>query len=298
MNRTSKVITPTNNYNKTRIAPTPSGFIHVGNVLSFVITSALAQMTGAKILLRIDDLDQVRVNRQYVQDIFDTLNFLEIPWHEGPRNVKEFEETWSQIHRMDIYDQAIRKLYDNGLLFACTCSRQQMRNSHPCTCFDEQIPLDSKNASWRLITDVKELEIKRHDSPVIHTILPVEMKDFIIRKKDRVPAYQLASVVDDLHYGVDLVVRGEDLWPSTIAQHELASALAEHQFNKIAFYHHPLLTETSGNKLSKSAGSTSVRYLRENGKSPSDIYTLIAAMLGINDEVKNWEQLARLMNHA
>jgi glutamyl-tRNA synthetase len=292
------VITPANNYSKTRIAPTPSGFLHIGNVLSFAITSALALKSGAKILLRIDDLDQARVNKQYVQDIFDTLNFLEIPWHEGPRNVQEFEDSWSQRDRMDIYDQAIRKLCDKGLVFACTCSRQQIRNEHPCTCFDKQIPLGAENAGWRLITGSRDLEIKNYNNPSTHAILPVEMKNFIIRRKDGVPAYQLASVVDDLHYGVDLVVRGEDLWPSTIAQHELASALDEDEFNKIAFYHHHLLMETSGNKLSKSAGSTSVRYLRENGKSPSDIYTVIAAMFGINDRVKNWEQLARLVNDA
>jgi glutamyl-tRNA synthetase len=292
------VITPANNYSKTRIAPTPSGFLHIGNILSFVITSALAKKNGAKVLLRIDDLDQARVNKQYVQDIFDTLNFLEIPWHEGPRNAREFEGSWSQIHRMDIYDQAIRKLCDKGLVFACTCSRQQIRNEHPCTCFDKQIPLGAENAGWRLITGSRDIEIKNYNGPSTHAILPVEMKNFIIRRKDDVPAYQLASVMDDLYYGVDLVVRGEDLWSSTIAQHELALALDEDKFNKIAFYHHPLLMETSGNKLSKSTGSTSVRYLREKGKKPSDIYTLIAAMLGINDNVKNWEQLGRLMNNA
>lgn len=292
------MITPANNYSKTRIAPTPSGFLHIGNVLSFVITSALAKKNGAKVLLRIDDLDQARVNKQYVQDIFDTLNFLEIPWHEGPRNAREFEGSWSQIHRMDIYDQAIRKLCDKGLVFACTCSRQQIRNEHPCTCFDKQIPLGAENAGWRLITGSRDLEIKNYNGPSTHAILPVEMKNFIIRRKDGVPAYQLASVMDDLYYGVDLVIRGEDLWPSTIAQHELASALDEGKFNEVAFYHHSLLTEASGNKLSKSAGSTSVRYLREKGKKPSDIYTLIAAMLGINDNVKNWEQLGRLMNNA
>src|SRR5579872_3698555 len=67
-------------FSKTRLAPTPSGFLHLGNVLSFAITAAIAAKTGAKILLRIDDLDRDRVNRDYVQDIFDTLNFLEIPW--------------------------------------------------------------------------------------------------------------------------------------------------------------------------------------------------------------------------
>jgi glutamyl/glutaminyl-tRNA synthetase len=80
-------------FNKTRIAPTPSGYLHLGNVLSFAVTALLAKESGAKILLRIDDLDQARVNKRYLQDIFDTLNFLEIPWHEGPRNLEEFEDS-------------------------------------------------------------------------------------------------------------------------------------------------------------------------------------------------------------
>src|SRR5580698_8544901 len=73
-------------FRKTRIAPTPSGFLHLGNVLSFALTAGLARRSGASILLRIDDLDRERVSREYVEDIFDALNFLGIPWDEGPRN--------------------------------------------------------------------------------------------------------------------------------------------------------------------------------------------------------------------
>jgi glutamyl/glutaminyl-tRNA synthetase len=288
--------TSINNYNNTRIAPTPSGFLHVGNVLSFVITSALAQKNNSKVLLRIDDLDQVRTNNQYLQDIFDTLNYLEIPWDNGPGNVQEFQDQWSQIHRMDSYNTAIRELCVKGVVFACTCSRSQIRTSKPCTCFEKHIPLDTENASLRLITCNKELEVRNYSGQIIHTALPAEMKNFIIRRRDGIPSYQLASVVDDLYYNIDLVVRGEDLWSSTIAQHELASALGENRFREITFYHHPLLMEAQGKKLSKSAGATSIRNLRENGKKPSDIYTLIAGMLDINDKVINWEQLARIMH--
>ena len=108
-------------YNRTRIAPTPSGFLHLGNVLSFAITAALAERAGAKILLRIDDIDQARADKQYVQDIFDTLNFLEIPWHEGPRNVKQFEDQYSQLHRMGLYNEALTQLQGSKLVYACNC---------------------------------------------------------------------------------------------------------------------------------------------------------------------------------
>jgi glutamyl/glutaminyl-tRNA synthetase len=288
-------------YTQTRIAPTPSGFLHLGNVMSFAITAALAQKHGAKILLRIDDIDQARVNKSYLQDIFDTLNFLEIPWDEGPRNVDEFEKNFSQQHRMPIYLEALEQLRANGSIYACTCSRKQVRNDDGsynesvCNCFHQQIPLTTDNVNWRLITNNDELIIKDHAGASIYTTLPAEMRNFIVKRKDGSPAYQLTSVMDDLLYGVDFIVRGEDLWPSTIAQHQLAAALGEHDFNGIAFYHHPLIMEASGKKLSKSAGSTSIKYLRENGNIPADVYTLIVGMLGIEEEVFSWQQLARIM---
>jgi glutamyl/glutaminyl-tRNA synthetase len=276
---------------KTRIAPTPSGFLHLGNVLSFAVT---AQKRNAKILLRIDDLDQARVNKLYTQDIFDTLNFLQIPWHEGPRNVQDFEEYYSQLHRMDSYQSALDKLCDKGLVFACACSRQQINNGNSCTCYEKDILLSTENVSWRLLTDdATEIVVKDHSGNIIRTALPAEMKNFIVRKKDGFPAYQLTSVMDDIFYGIDLVVRGQDLWSSTLSQHILADAMGKGNiFGQTAFYHHSLLMETHGKKLSKSAGATSIKYLRESGKSAADIFALIADMAGIEQPVTTWEQLA------
>jgi glutamyl/glutaminyl-tRNA synthetase len=287
-------------FNRTRIAPTPSGFLHLGNVLSFVITAAIAEKTNAKILLRIDDLDRERVRNEYVQDIFDTLNFLEIPWHEGPRNFREYETEFSQIRRLDLYNDVLEKLRSSRQVFACTCSRAQIRDInpdeiYPGTCRDKGISLDANDVSWRLRADgAKEIAINTLDDRTIKTELPATMQDFIVRKKDSYPAYQLASVVDDLHFGVDLVVRGEDLYASTLAQAHLAIVLHGDAFQKVTFYHHPLLTTLSGKKLSKSAGDTSIRYLREQGKKPSDVYTEIAGMLGFEENVKDWRKLAEI----
>ncbi|MET3501785.1 glutamyl-tRNA synthetase [Mucilaginibacter rubeus] len=286
-------------FNKTRIAPTPSGFLHVGNVLSFSITATLARKHGAKVLLRIDDLDRARVNREYLTDIFDTLRFLEIPWDEGPQDADDFEARFSQIHRMHLYNEALEQLAAGGFVFACTCSRKQMSEIGSCTCSDKQIPLNTLGASWRLRTDnVATLLVKSYTGKIIQTQLLAEMENFVVKKKDGFPAYQLTSVIDDLFYGIDLIVRGEDLWASTLAQIQLAAVLDKQDFNDIVFYHHPLLLEKDGKKLSKSAGSTSIRYLRQEGKSAEDVFMLISDLCSLPEKAGNWQELgASILRH-
>ncbi|MBS1533414.1 MAG: tRNA glutamyl-Q synthetase [Bacteroidetes bacterium] len=282
-------------FSKTRVAPTPSGFLHLGNVLSFAITAAVAEQTGAKILLRIDDLDRDRVRKEYVQDIFDTLNFLEIPWHEGPRNFADYDSEFSQGHRLPLNHKALDELKQSRQLFACTCSRAQAGEIYPGTCRDKNIPFDAKDVSWRLKTNASaEINVNTLNNGIIKTHLPTAMQDFVVRKKDGYPAYQLASVIDDVHFGIDLVVRGVDLWDSTLAQLYLASALQLDDFQRTTFHHHGLLAENNGKKLSKSAGDTSVRYLRGQGKKREDIYTAIAAMAGHEEVVKDRGELAAL----
>lgn len=278
---------------RTRIAPTPSGYLHLGNAMSFALTAAIARSTDAKILLRIDDLDQQRVNLAYVQDVFDTLNFLEIPWDEGPRNAIEYHDEWSQMRRMDMYNDALQQLAGQREVFACKCSRSQLQgSSYPGNCLNKSIPLDTPETAWRLFTDDRPLSLKTLNEGTISTRLPETMKNFVVKKKDDHPAYQLASVVDDLHFEVDLVIRGEDLYPSTLAQHFLADVLGDPRFQDIAFYHHPLIMEEGDKKLSKSAGATSIKYLREEGKTAADIYRIIGSILGTTKPLQRFEDLA------
>ncbi|MBO9151266.1 glutamate--tRNA ligase family protein [Chitinophaga sp. GCM10012297] len=268
------------NLSRTRIAPTPSGFLHLGNFFSFAVTAALAERTGAKTLLRIDDMDRDRVRPPYVQDIFDTLRFMGIPWQEGPMDAEDFNANFSQLHRMPLYEKALDQLAGSGRVFACACSRSQLAAAKPCACKD--IPLQQPGVSWRLRTDHETvLNVQTLSGKSIQATLPLSVKDFVVKKKDGFPAYQLSSVADDDHYNVDLVVRGQDLWDSTLAQLYLSRFIPGSSFSQNTFYHHPLLTESPGRKLSKSAGDTSIHFLRNEGKHAEDICALIAGKMNL-----------------
>lgn len=264
---------------KTRIAPTPSGYLHIGNAMSFLITAGLAKQAGAKLLLRIDDMDRDRTQQQYVEDIFDTLRFLQIAWDEGPANYTEFENRWSQVHRLPAYETALQQLKAAGLVYACTCSRTQLQQAvNTCTCRKKRLPLDTPAASWRLITDAElALVIKTFSGETVTARLPPAMQSFVVRRKDGLPAYQLSSLIDDEYFGIDAIVRGEDLWNCTLAQQYLAQVLDKPFFGEVVFYHHPLIMDAGGHKkLSKSAGATSIRYLRGEGKTSVEIAGMIA----------------------
>ena len=281
---------------RTRLAPTPSGFLHMGNVLSFVITKGLAEQTNAGVLLRIDDMDRERVQLPYVADIFETLTFLGLGWDEGPGNAVDFEAGYSQRLRLSRYENALRHLVADGHVYACTCSRSDILKSSPDgiytgTCRARHIPLHTEGVCWRLNTAGAGVVQLRSLEETNAVAFPQDMNDFIVRKKDGYPAYQLTSIVDDIDHGVDLVVRGADLFHSTIAQLYLASLLPAGAFSAATFYHHRLITDTSGEKLSKSAGATSVHFLRNAGLSAAQIYQLVARSAGIDAAVSGWQEL-------
>lgn len=277
---------------KTRIAPTPTGYLHLGNAYNFALTAAMAHKHNASILLRIDDMDYQRVNSAYVQDIFDTLELLDIPWHEGPRSVQDVQQQWGQQHRLQLYNDALHTLQQYGLVYACSCSRSEVQRNnngvYTGTSLHSNLPFEGN--AWRLnTTGANEVMIKTRNGFVHHPLL-AEMQHFIVRKKDGNPAYQLTSVADDVYFNVNIVIRGADLWPSTIAQHYLAQQLQQPAFGNITFYHHKLLTNSGGEKLSKSAGSTSIQYLRKQGYTAKDIYAMLGRLAGIG-EIGRWEDI-------
>ncbi|NCI45655.1 glutamate--tRNA ligase family protein [Sediminibacterium soli] len=273
----------------TRIAPTPSGFLHIGNALSFAVTSALAEKTGAAVLLRIDDLDQARARPEYLQDIFDTLHFLDIPWQQGPVSVADFKEKYTQEKRMPLYNQALQRLRDADRLFACDCSRTLLVQQ-PCCCAQRSLSLDTPGTSWRIRTDSSPVSFYTAAGERIEKKMPESMQHCIVRKKDGYPSYQLASVCDDIYWNVDLIVRGQDLFDSTIAQLFLARYLDASSFTQAVFCHHPLI-EQHGVKLSKSAGATAIRYLRQRQKNSAAVYQLMAEAIGLTTKISDRHSL-------
>lgn len=267
-------------FHTTRIAPTPSGYLHLGNAASFLQTVVLAKQYNANILLRIDDMDSHRAESRYLEDIFETLHFLEINWQLGPRDTEDQTSNYSQHRRLPLYQRALDNLRQKGAVYACNCSRTQVlaRNGsghYDGHCRHRELSLDEKDVAWRLDTSASSGTFMKTITGVHKADFPAGMRDFVVRKKDGFPAYQLSSVVDDLHFGIDLIVRGQDLWSSTLAQLYLAQQLNEPTFGDITFHHHPLLLDAQQNKLSKSAGDISVRALRQKGYDAARIRQLI-----------------------
>lgn len=222
---------------RSRYAPTPSGYLHIGNAANFVAIHTLAQRCGADILLRIDDVDTPRVRREYVQDIFDVLRWLDLPWDLGP-NSPGNADSWSQLGRLDGYRDALAALRDTGEVYLCSCSRAQWATHQgedcPSRCRERERRFELGRTAWRL----------RYDRDV----------DPVLWRREDVPAYHLTSVVDDDSWGVDLIVRGTDLAEATRFQRYLSSLLPGSSFSTASVLHHGLAADQGGRKLSKSAG--------------------------------------------
>ena len=289
-------------FTKTRIAPTPSGFLHLGNAMSFLITVSLAKHYGAKTLLRIDDIDKERVKKKYVEDIFKTLSFLGIPWDEGPRNYQEYKAKYSQVHRMAHYRKAMEQLKNSKKLFACDCSRRKISlnnpgGGYPGTCERRKLSFEDKEANWRLLTSQKPIQLNDISRPDFAMPLPPLLRDFVVRRKDGLPSYQLTSVVDDMLDKVDFIVRGKDLIGSTAAQLFLSEKLRENPLKTAAFFHHRLMPDAQNRKMSKSSGATSVQHLVKSGADKAQVYQIIAEFLGLDEPVSDFDEFTRAYIH-
>ena len=269
-----------------RIAPTPSGLLHPGNAFNFILTALLARIAGASLRLRIDDADAVRARTEYLEDIFGTLAWLGIEWQEGPRDAQDHTAHFSQRLRAARYREALEALIATGAVFACACSRKDILahspdGQYPGTCRDRGLLLDTPNTALRLRTPT-EVVISFCDILLGEVrMFPFELaRDPVIHRRDGLPAYHVASLTDDLDFGITHIVRGEDLLESTVAQLFFSQTLGGTSFDRVTFYHHPLLRGKVGEKLSKSAGSASLRAMRATGKAPSVVYGYFSQWMG------------------
>lgn len=210
----------------TRFAPTPSGFLHLGNAAHLRLLAMLADECGWTVALRIDDIDPMRTRPEYIADILDLVEWLEVPIAGEPR--------W-QSRYADDYRAAMESLRDRGA-YVCACSRTEWADWSGPGC-----PQGCRDLPLREGMSMLRMPLSGSD-------------DIVIWRREGIPAYHLASIVDDSAMGITHVVRGEDLQESTRLQRRLAEHLPGNAFGTIHVIHHGLITGDSGEKLSKSAG--------------------------------------------
>lgn len=275
---------------RSRLAPTPSGFLHTGNIFNFVLTRLETDKLNGTLLLRIDDADCTRVRDIYIEDIFNVLSWLEMKYDEGPTDIQSFKQEHSQYLRKNNYNHLLQTLAETGLLFACKCSRSALATDENHThCKHQRIDECGEGYAWRLnteqagIVDVNDyrMGLQRVD---VHKATPYP----VVRKKDGFAAYTICSLSDDVNYGINLIVRGHDLLSQTALQLHVAAVCGLSSFIDTRFFHHRLLSDAEGNKLSKSAGAQGTSLM--NTFTRAEIYSLISAELGL-EEAATYDEL-------
>jgi glutamyl/glutaminyl-tRNA synthetase len=277
-----------------RLAPSPTGFLHLGHARTFWIAQQRAEVAGGTLILRNEDLDHSRCRPEFVSAMFEDLRWFGFHWSEGP-DVGGPHAPYIQSARMSHYIAAFERLRNAGLIYPCTCSRQDVLRAltaphhgddepiYPGTCrpalasqniehptFNTQHPIALRaGVNWRFRvregSTIRFIDLAR--GPQCE-IAGEHFGDFLIWRKDDFPAYQLACVMDDATMEITEVVRGADLIGSTFRQLLLYRAL---EFTPPAFYHCDLVTDEHGVRLAKRHDALSLRAFRESGASPEQL---------------------------
>jgi len=282
----------------TRLAPSPTGALHLGNARTFLINWLLARQRAWKILLRIEDLDGPRIKPNADRQAIEDLNWLGINWDEGPLY---------QSTRSAKYSAAISKLIDSNLAYPCVCSRSEVNQAasaphpedgasvYPGTCrgkfksLQEAQDASGRPAALRFAVPDRIVEFTDHFAGLQRFDVGRQLGDFVIAKNDGTPAYQLAVVVDDADMHITDIVRGDDLLDSTPRQILLYEALGLDRIPNC--YHLPLITGPDGRRLAKRHGDTRLSYYRNSGVPASRILSLLARWCGIHESAENMDQL-------
>jgi glutamyl/glutaminyl-tRNA synthetase len=262
-----------------RLAPSPTGLLHLGHAKTFWTAQERAQACGGTLLLRNDDLDRARCRPEFVTAMIEDMHWLGLHW---------VEPMITQSSRLPLYRQALARLHSAGLIFPCTRSRRDVLAATSAPHEDlepdeplypvqfrpaDNAPLPSLNdpiaTNWRLrVPDGEKLQFNDGRLGLQLAVAGQDFGDFLVWRKDDMPSYQLACVVDDAAMGITEVVRGADLIMSSFRQLLLYWALG---LTPPSFYHCPLVTDQSGQRLAKRHDVLALRTLRDQGSKPADI---------------------------
>ncbi|WP_405159484.1 tRNA glutamyl-Q(34) synthetase GluQRS [Nocardia sp. NBC_01499] len=261
-----------------RYAPSPSGDLHVGNLRTALLAWAFARSTGRRFLIRVEDLDRVRPGAEQRQ--LDDLAAIGLDW-DGP--------VFRQSERLPYYQAAIDRLTAAGHTYECFCTRREIQQAataphgplgaYPGTCRtltdQERVKFreEGRPAALRLLAAATEFEIVDD----LHGRYRAPVDDVVLRRGDGIPAYNLAVVVDDAAQGVDQVVRGDDLLPSTPRQAYLATLL---DLPVPHYAHVPLVLNAEGQRLAKRDGAVTLADQRALGNTPDQVVAALAHSLG------------------
>lgn len=275
--------------NTTRLAPSPTGALHLGNARTFLINWLLARQNRWRIVLRIEDLDGPRIKQGADRSAIDDLSWLGIDWDEGPVH---------QSQRQSTYADAIAKLIDSHHAYPCVCTRKEVELAasaphaedgaavYPGTCRGRFATLADARASSarepaiRFAAPDETLSWHDHFAGDCQFDVAKQLGDFVIAKNDGTAAYQLAVVIDDLAMNVTHVVRGDDLIDSTPRQMLLYRALGYGK-SLPAYYHLPLVVGADGRRLAKRHGDTRLSFYRDHNVAPGRVLALLARWSGI-----------------
>lgn len=267
-----------------RIAPTPSGYLHLGHARTFWTAQERARQHGGVLILRNEDIDRARCTPAFASAMLQDLKWFGLRWEEGSDCGGPYAP-YNQSERYPLYRRALEQLKAAGCAYPCTCSRKDIQSApsapqgaddeaiYPCTC--RRIDFSNLNmgaplrSCWRFRVPDGETVVFQDEllGPQQFTA-GKDFGDFVLWRNDGVPAYQLAVVVDDAAMQITEVVRGADLLVSTARQLLLYKSLG---LTPPRFYHCPLLMDEHGVRLAKRNEALSLRTLREQGATPETL---------------------------
>lgn len=265
-----------------RLAPSPTGFLHLGHARTFWVAQERARAQGGELILRNEDLDSTRFKMEFVDAMLEDLRWFGFGWSEGPDVGGPFAP-YHQSERMNFYRAALEKLRAGNFIYPCTCSRKDIQAAtraphandddepiYPGTCrSNRKSEIVNQKFSWRFrVPDGETISFTDGNFGEQRFVAGKDFGDFIVWRGDDVPAYQLACVVDDAAMQITEVVRGADLLVSTARQILLYRALG---FTPPDFFHCALMLDESGQRLAKRHDALSLRNLREQGRTPESL---------------------------